>query len=93
VKQQPGLAGSWHVSRAARCVLCALCSFGACKYAAKSTPPACLFCAGTFLGRNLVPATLGNLIGGCLFVGAAYACSFGTPAHAGEPRQAGLVCS
>ena len=41
-------------------------------------------CAGTFLTRNLIPATLGNIVGGTLFVGAGYSCSFGTPAHASE---------
>ncbi|PSC68462.1 fatty acid amide hydrolase-like [Micractinium conductrix] len=37
---------------------------------------------GTFITKNLIPATLSNLIGGVVFVGGAYACSFGTPAHA-----------
>ncbi|KAL4440622.1 hypothetical protein ABPG75_003623 [Micractinium tetrahymenae] len=36
---------------------------------------------GTFIGKNLVPSTLGNFIGGSLFVGTAYAASFGAPAH------------
>lgn len=36
------------------------------------------------MGRNLVPATLGNIIGGVVFVGTAYALSFGSPGHAGE---------
>ena len=34
------------------------------------------------MGRNLVPATLGNIIGGSVFVGTAYALSFGSPGHA-----------
>ena len=42
--------------------------------------------AGTFVGRNLVPATIGNIIGGAAFVGTAYALSFGTPGHAGARR-------
>ncbi|PSC67641.1 formate nitrite transporter [Micractinium conductrix] len=37
---------------------------------------------GTFITKNLIPASLGNLIGGVVFVGGAYACSFGAPAHA-----------
>lgn len=36
---------------------------------------------GTFVGKNLVPSTIGNLIGGSVFVGTAYAASFGAPAH------------
>ncbi|KAL4420050.1 hypothetical protein ABPG77_007489 [Micractinium sp. CCAP 211/92] len=36
---------------------------------------------GTFVGKNLVPTTIGNLIGGSVFVGTAYAASFGAPAH------------
>lgn len=40
--------------------------------------------AGTFVGKNLVPSTIGNLIGGSVFVGTAYAASFGAPAHWGE---------
>ncbi len=46
--------------------------------------------AGTFVGKNLVPTTIGNLIGGSVFVGTAYAASFGAPAHWGEAALAPL---
>ena len=44
--------------------------------------------AGELVGKNLVPATLGNIIGGAAFVGTAYALSFGSPGHAGERARA-----
>lgn len=37
---------------------------------------------GTFIGKNLVPATLGNLVGGGFFVGCMYALALGSPGHA-----------
>ena len=50
------------------------------------TPPTLwldlLVLAGTFVGRNLVPATLGNLVGGGFFVGCMYALALGSPGHA-----------
>lgn len=36
---------------------------------------------GDFIVKNLIPSTLGNFVGGSLFVGTAYSCAFGTPAH------------
>lgn len=38
--------------------------------------------AGTFLTKNLIPVTLGNIVGGGFFVGAMYALALGTPGHA-----------
>ncbi|KAL4428475.1 hypothetical protein ABPG75_002564 [Micractinium tetrahymenae] len=38
--------------------------------------------AAQFIRRNLIPATLGNLIGGTVLVASAYACSLGSPGHA-----------
>jgi hypothetical protein len=38
--------------------------------------------AGQFVGRNLIPATLGNMVGGGFFVGCMYALALGSPGHA-----------
>lgn len=38
--------------------------------------------AAQFIRRNLVPSTLGNLLGGSILVASAYACSLGSPGHA-----------
>ncbi|PRW05792.1 cytosolic phosphoglucose isomerase isoform A [Chlorella sorokiniana] len=52
---------------------------------------------GTFITKNLIPATLGNIVGGAGFVGIAYALSFGTPGHevfeAWEHALACLPCA
>lgn len=45
------------------------------------------------MGRNLVPATLGNIIGGAVFVGTSYALSFGTPGHAVFDWWAGVTAA
>lgn len=49
-------------------------------------PPAvasrCPPLAAQFIQRNLIPATLGNLLGGSVLVASAYACSLGSPGHA-----------
>ena len=39
--------------------------------------------------RNLIPSTLGNLIGGSILVGTFYALSLGTPGHAIQVRGGG----
>ncbi len=43
------------------------------------------------MGHNLIPATLGNMIGGSVLVATAYACSLGTPGHWIQDRQVSLV--
>lgn len=44
-------------------------------------PHPCKLSAAEFVQRNLIPATLGNLIGGATLVATSYACSLGTPGH------------
>jgi len=63
-------------------------------HACHLTPPAaCAHAsapAGTFITKNLIPATLGNIIGGVGFVGIAYAMAFGSPGHTSEWQGWGL---
>jgi hypothetical protein len=40
-----------------------------------------LAAAAQFIKHNLIPATIGNWIGGSVLVATAYACSLGTPGH------------
>ncbi|PRW59472.1 formate nitrite transporter [Chlorella sorokiniana] len=53
--------------------------------------------AAQFIRRNLIPSTLGNLLGGSILVGSAYACSLGSPGHAlqdaWEARLASLAAA
>jgi formate/nitrite transporter len=47
-------------------------------------PPPPPITTAQFLSRNLVPVTLGNIVGGALFVATAYAFAYGAPGRAAD---------
>lgn len=52
-------------------------------------PAPCCLPTAQFIRCNLVPSTLGNLLGGSILVASAYACSLGSPGHALQVGQRG----